>query len=184
MRKYLLVIFLCIAVYYADAQTNKRLATNIGYGTHGPIIGLYYTQPISKKIALSLSIAYSAPGELAPDIYRPSNADSFSSTQSSYEMDIIKLDISYRISQNTPINLYAGYGVDAYSGWGYITPLGVSYAERSLVFYGEITSFYIDYEYSYEETEGSGSWSWTSYSNGYESTNFTGINLGLRYYLK
>ena len=177
MRKFLLVFFVCISVNYANAQTYKRLATNVGYGTHGPLIGLYYTQPISQKIALSLSVAYSAPGDLT------SNSDFFS-TQMSYEMDIIKLDISYRISQNLPINFYAGYGVDAYSGWEYITPLGVSYAKRSLVFYGEITSFYIDYEYVYEETYGNGWSSWTEEFYDYTETNFTGLNIGLRYYFK
>ena len=177
MKKFLLVFFVFFTFYFSNAQTFKRLATNAGYGTHGPFIGLYYTQPISQKIALSLSLAYSAPGYLTSD-------SDFSSTQLSYEMDIIKLDVSYRISQNIPVNFYAGYGLDAYSGWEYITPLGVSYAKRSLVFYGEITSFYIDYEYMYEETY-VGTWSsWTDVFYDYTETNFTGLNIGLRYYFK
>tara|TARA_B110000977_G_scaffold108381_1_gene141061 strand:+ start:138 stop:641 length:504 start_codon:yes stop_codon:yes gene_type:complete len=162
--------------YYSNAQTFKRLATNAGYGTHGPFIGLYYTQPISQKIALSLSVAYSAPGDLT--------FAGFSSTQMSYEMDIIKLDVSYRISQNIPINFYAGYGFDAYNGSEYITPLGVSFAKRSLVFYGEITSFYLDYEYMYSETYVSGWSTWTEEFYYYTETNFTGLNIGLRYYFK
>ena len=48
----------------------------------------------------------------------------------------------------------------------------------------EITSFYIDYEYMYEETY-VGTWSsWTDVFYDYTETNFTKLNIGLRYYFK
>ncbi len=53
-----------------------------------------------------------------------------------------------------------------------------------LVFYGEITSLFIHYEYVYEETYVSVWPTWTEEFYDCAETNFTGLNIGLRYYFK
>ena len=189
MKKLVLFIFLFTSVCEINAQSNKRFAVNLGYGSHGPIIGLYYTQPISNRLAISISSAYSSPNKLTEsdlgNISVP-NLDEIYEISSGTEFGIFKLDLSYRISSTQPINLYMGYGIEAFYGLDYFTPLGVSYAKRNFVFYTEVSSYWREYEYEYSYYYTS-SWDGeTYYSTDYNSDfkAFTGLNYGIRYYFK
>ena len=187
MKKLVLFIFLIVAASDINAQSSKRLALNLGYGSHGPIIGLYYTQPISNKIAISLLTAYSFPNKLTGSDLDDVNApiDEIRELNSSTELNVIKLDLSYRISPTQPLNLYMGYGMDLYDNRSYFTPIGMSYAKRNFVFYTEVSNYWIyySYNYSYQTSVTNGStYFYTGNDNGFNS--FTGLNYGIRYYFK
>ena len=161
MKKVFAILTIFLYCFIINAQQSKNFAINIAQDIQGiTSFGLYFTQPLGEKTALSLSAMYGG------DIYT--------------SMFPIKLDFSYRILEK-PLNVYIGGGIEADYGEAFITPLGVSYGWKSFVGFVEYSTSTIrssDHDDYYYDDYYYGDY-YSSYIETYSSLIF-----GIRWYYK
>tara|TARA_B100002052_G_scaffold280912_1_gene289469 strand:- start:2726 stop:3292 length:567 start_codon:yes stop_codon:yes gene_type:complete len=128
MKKIILVFIALFISLNINAQSTKKIAINNGISTSGMLFsGLYFTQPITEKIAISLSANYGTNISAELDV--------------TYEVVIpARLDLSYRIL-DMPLNIYIGGGADLGFHGEFVGALGVSYGWKNFAFYTELLTY-------------------------------------------
>ena len=162
----ILFVFLSINI---NAQSTKKFAISNGYSADGILFsGLYFTQPLNEKLAVSISAAYGIEGSGGlSTIYEP--------------VVPLRLDISYRML-SMPLNVYIGAGADIGYQGGFVSGIGLSYGWKNFAFFTELLTysqtsrhqeevFYLNGEYSYINEE-------------WETQRFSPLVFGFRWFFK